>query len=1020
MAKVQGDLVGQMSCRPSCTGNVGPAAVSLAYSILTIDSATKVAGSTLYITVVAKDSYSNYRRQANDNGSGAFIVIVGSGNPITLTYTTNGIYTGSVTLVQAGNIPITMKLSTGPAISVRSVSVLNSVPSASHCQVQNTGSATIAAGSQMTLTVSLFDLYNNPVLEIIPEQISVIATSTDNTTITGIVVHSSANIYSVVLNGTHSGIYTVLTAVVENSQFTKVSQLTLTVTPSAASASRSLVICTSSNSVCGLFGTSVDVSAASFVVILYDQYGNGATATDYTHSLAVTYNGTSITNIVRGNDLYTYLVTFTPTQLPGPITITVALSGTPISGSPFFAFQRIGAISASATQLSYCGTQDGASCSIPTSISLSAGSQVNYMVISRDKFGNMISTGGAIIDVTLTGAIITPTRPAYSHALIASDNNDGTYSFAITPTLSGTYNLRVSYAGTPISGSNQAISIAALTVASGSASMPSGSAVTSAVAGVPNMFSIQLSDQYGNYLLDAAANSRINITMAATASLVTQGFQAVFNGVVSNSGNGVHSMQYLASWPGTYQMFVSIGLQGNVPSQSVAGSPFQLVVIPFTCAARNASTPFYCADNNGTCVSNPSQCVKKPCPAYTCSDGSCVTALANCTCPLGYIRCPYDGRCVSGNTTSACLVNQPCPTSTPYRCPDLSCQVNSQACANALTCTPGFVLCPNWLSCQTTLSLCISAPSSIVASPVCSGNTPLLCADLATCVGSFSDCPTATTCPSSKPVKCGDGSCRESTASCLPPRQCFTPTPVLCSDGSCATTISNCPTPRVCPLSAPILCASNQCVAEIGLCGSSISCPPDLVRCPTGVCAVSYPLCPSSSVCKAGQIKCADNSCSYSSSNCPSVSSCPAGLIYCPDGSCALQFSLCPTSVTCPSSVPVLCADNSCVTDAALCGTPPTCPTSLPLLCPGGSCATTLSNCPQFARCPTVSIFNTDFFYVVTFMYVLINALIIESSSEMYGRQLRRKCERMSQYSIKLCGTHCYSLPGWKLSVVLK
>jgi hypothetical protein len=265
------------------------------------------------------------------------------------------------------------------------------------------------------------------------------------------------------------------------------------------------------------------------------------------------------------------------------------------------------------------------------------------------------------------------------------------------------------------------------------------------ITGVPSSFEVQLRDSFGNNILSSDIPSS-EVTMVGSANFVVQGFQDTIYGSASASSLGVYTINYMASWSGAYNLVV------KVMDQGILNSPFNIAVDPFTCGARNSSTPFFCADDGGKCVTAQGMalCKNQPCAKYQCPTignitGKCVDSLSDCDCPSGYFEC-LDGRCVAGNNDDNCLVKNSCPNpDTPTRCLDLTCKSSVNECSNSIICSSGYILCPDYLSCQTDVSLC--GISNLVVQTKCSPSSPLLCSDMRSCVNNFAECPTQLSCP---------------------------------------------------------------------------------------------------------------------------------------------------------------------------------------------------------------------------------------------------------------------------------
>src|SRR5690606_3650302 len=125
-----------------------------------------------------------------------------------------------------------------------------------------------------------------------------------------------------------------------------------------------------------------------------------------------------------------YTLTYTPTT-SGTDNVAITLNGNAISGSPYSSIVVPGAASAGqSTAVVPGGT---------------AGSVTTITVQAKDANGNNLTTGGATVAGSVTGA--NTATPA------VVDNGDGTYTLTYTPTTSGTDNVAITLNGNAISGS---------------------------------------------------------------------------------------------------------------------------------------------------------------------------------------------------------------------------------------------------------------------------------------------------------------------------------------------------------------------------------------------------------------------------------------------------------------------------------------------------------------------------------------------------------------------------------------
>jgi hypothetical protein len=311
-------------------------------------------------------------------------------------------------------------------------------------------------------------------------------------------------------------------------------------------------------------------------------------------------------------------------------------------------------------------------------------------------------------------------------------------------------------------------------------------------------------------------------------------------------------------------------------------------------------------------------------------DGLLNSAFDYRGCPWGNIKCG-DGTCrVSCSVTIAQAIAYPnglaggCSDSTPFKCFDGSCAVDSNSC-------------PYY-------------PSGCLRS----NNLPYLCAD-GSCALNRGSCPGSSTCNN---IRCPSGRCVTSYDQCLTTQNCPVQKPIRCADGSCARYpahvgsktalefMDSCPAVVTCDSSKPYLCADNTCVDKPTNCRPIQQCPDTLYYCQHTVSCVA-----NSAACSTN-IATTDNTCP---TNAPAM---------CQDGSCKKSMKECASNnrPACPSNNPIRCVDGGCVATYIDCISRTyraynnaifnpqwnvnnnTCGSTSRLVCPDGTCLWSLGN----------------------------------------------------------------------------
>lgn len=226
------------------------------------------------------------------------------------------------------------------------------------------------------------------------------------------------------------------------------------------------------------------------------------------------------------------------------------------------------------------------------------------------------------------------------------------------------------------------------------------------------------------------------------------------------------------------------------------------------------------------------------------------------------------------------------------------------------------------------------------------GDKEFMCSD-GSCRKDPAHCPTETTCPIERPVKCFDGTCTTSIKSCPEMVECGSYTR-RCPNGQCVSIESPCGTDVTCLEEVPVKCYDNTCRKTFDECPSYPTCPHNRPHlCSDGSCQPSIDHCYLESQCERNQIKCPDFRCVDDISKCFVIQGCPPGRYLCPDGSCRISYSLCMEDA-CPTSRPFKCTDGMCVQDEAECNSEATgCPFNTPHKCSDGYCVAKIEECER-------------------------------------------------------------------------
>ncbi len=488
------------------------------------------AGNPTHIVVQARDA----RGYALSSGGATVTVTVSGANaagPVTATDAGNGTYTASYLPIAAGTdrIAITMNgtpISGSPFTST----VAAGSPSPAH------STATVPSGSVGSATdvlVRARDAYRNPV------------TSGGATVV--VTVSGANNPGALTITDRDNGTYTA--SYTPTSAGTDQVAITMNGTPVSGSPFTSTVAA-GSPSPTHSTATVRDGTAAlptNIVVQARDESGKpfnfGGATVVATVSGANKAGALTVTDRSDG----TYTAGYTPTSA-GTDQVTITMNGTPISGSPFTSTVAAGSPSPAHS-----------TATVPSG---SVGSATDVLVRARDAYRNPVTSGGATVVVTVSGA----NNPG---ALTITDRDNGTYTASYTPTSAGTDQVAITMNGTPVSGSPFTS-----TVAAGSPSPTHSTAtVRDGTAALPTNIVVQARDESGKPFNFGGATVVVTVSGANKAGALT----------VMDRSDGTYTAGYTPTSAGTDQ--VAITMNGT----PVSGSPFTSAVVAGTVSSANST-----------------------------------------------------------------------------------------------------------------------------------------------------------------------------------------------------------------------------------------------------------------------------------------------------------------------------------------------------------------------------------------------------------------------------------------------
>lgn len=327
--------------------------------------------------------------------------------------------------------------------------------------------------------------------------------------------------------------------------------------------------------------------------------------------------------------------------------------------------------------------------------------------------------------------------------------------------------------------------------------------------------------------------------------------------------------------------------------------------------------------------------------------------------------CPRDGRCYSLNEQANCENSKPdCPTGF-VRCKDGSCVREQEKCSDANTGCPS----DTPIRCVTTHKCIDPNKSKCPSASFCPENMPHRC-PRGLCVRSAADCPDIDSTNANVCIKlglgkivCSNGRCVNDSRECESVWPCD-PSWVRCSDGSCRPPFGNCSnTTTTCPSTLPHRCQDGTCAVSDERCRNPSGCFGTQLRCPNGLCVFNSSECTSSNDQDAplanGCSKRKPHRCSFTG-ECVQLESYCLNSEQCPSWSpfrCPATRTCMKDAVECSSSTPQNCTDyqcpitGECVADLRLCKNQFGCPFTAPVRCTSGECMPSAYDCPRLVRC---------------------------------------------------------------------
>eukprot|EP00698_Gefionella_okellyi_P019273 TRINITY_DN5888_c0_g1_i1.p1 TRINITY_DN5888_c0_g1~~TRINITY_DN5888_c0_g1_i1.p1 ORF type:complete len:5059 (-),score=1335.09 TRINITY_DN5888_c0_g1_i1:98-15274(-) len=268
---------------------------------------------------------------------------------------------------------------------------------------------------------------------------------------------------------------------------------------------------------------------------------------DQVQCVAVSPGQQTVDVVVTDNENGVYTLELRPTIAPVCV-LDIVVNGSPIASSPFSLVVTPASLDVTRSNAEGTGLARA-----------TAGEEASFVVWAVDQYGNKLLEGNDLLSVVISGEVhITPA---------VQDNQDGSYTYTYTPTVAGKYEISIGDGVASVVNSPFDMEVFPAAAFAGRC-IAAGDALSSAIAGIPAEFTVQLHDRFGNALPENTA------PCTAALEWKGEGTATLRDIVVQSVGNGSFACRYTATKAGPWM------LQVNVNGQPISGSPFPVVLRP--------------------------------------------------------------------------------------------------------------------------------------------------------------------------------------------------------------------------------------------------------------------------------------------------------------------------------------------------------------------------------------------------------------------------------------------------------
>ena len=544
----------------------------------------KTADDIMTYRVQLADRYGNWRTQGGDALVAAITMgPISDSTAIEVMDDLNGSYSVFNRMTRSGHYTISLGLNSilNPlSFSPILVSVTSGAPSAKDCRASGVHLGSGLAGSWMSFSISIKDMYGNSITTPkAPLQIDLFGIQSDGTyaqVSESRISWTEDSLYFGEYYREMAGKHLIAVQVDDVSIFN--SPFELFIDAAAVSTSHCTAIQTRGNDLEflnlaslakeeGLFGAQI-MKPVDIVVRAKDEYGNSVNQAGIVfdlkaYSVFPSSSGVDVetlfpvtppSSLGQGHVLYSFTPGPSYNGAPYKLTVDIKLDGGHIRGSPFVMDIRpaIGPAQPSNCIASGEGRSFG-----------TAGFSASFFIQAVDYFGLYLSKGGETFQISMS-------QGSTSVIVDVTDGQLGSYSATFTATVSGTYTVQVLLAELPIKDSPFTVQILAAPI-SPAHCVAFGGALTLLTAGQQSFFTLVSRDKFSNVpaysptVMQNLVRAKLEGPVTAFASII-------------DLKNSSYLVECMITASGSYKIYVTVSTVDGY--EGVSGSPFPVIVQP--------------------------------------------------------------------------------------------------------------------------------------------------------------------------------------------------------------------------------------------------------------------------------------------------------------------------------------------------------------------------------------------------------------------------------------------------------